>query len=207
MWLRAENFAGTVTDLDTGEQLRHVSAVDAEAGLVEVYQVDAGGKVLRDVTTGKPIVQLGRGRFKADLRRRVDVPRKRAPRLGAPTCSRCPSRMTLPGDDLCPVCRAREQGRTVGVKPLGPGELMAVRPCDNGCGREATWSVGDEVSVTPVPGTLPRQHGGPPRPVLFLRGATVARRWYCSWCYQPPRLLDARGEVVEVREEAGGCRP
>jgi hypothetical protein len=205
MWLRAEDFTGAITDLDTGEPVHNVSAINVEDGLVEVYKMDWGEKrVLRDSITGKPIVELGRGRFKADLQRRKSLPKKKAPSIGAPTCARCPSRMTLPGDDLCAVCRGREQGRTIGVSPIDP---FMVRPCDNGCGREASWSVGDEVSTTPVLGTLPRQYGGPPRPVLFLRGATVARRWYCSWCYQPPRLLDAKGEVIEVREEAGGCRP
>lgn len=200
MWLRAEDFTGTVTDLDTGERVRCVSAVDVEAGLIEVYKTAPNGKVLRDTANGKPIVELGRGRFRADLRPRKRLPGKRAPKIGAPACSKCPSRMTLPGDDLCPVCRAREQGRTVGVKPLSVEDMFRAKPCDNGCGREATWSVGDEVSATPELGML----GG--RPTLFLRGATVARRWYCSWCYQPPRLLDAKGEVVEVRGEVG-CRP
>lgn len=196
--MSASDYVGTVTDLDTGERVHRVAAVNVEAGLLEQWQSDERGHPVVDAVTKRPLRRLFRGRFSADLRPRPA--RERAPTLGAPTCVRCPSKMTLPGDDLCPVCRAREQGRRISVEPLV--NLMEPRACDNGCGREATWSVSDETAVTPVRGD---------HPVLgqawFLRGAMVGRRWYCSWCYSPPRILDARGEVMETLEEAGGCRP
>jgi hypothetical protein len=59
-----------------------------------------------------------------------------------------------------------------------------------GCSREATHAVGDEVVVSPqVKGNI-----------AYERGSSVGRRFYCDWCYKPPRILDSKGEVM--REEA-----
>lgn len=201
--MRAEDFVGSVIDLDTGERVARVAAVDPEAGLLERYKTDAGGRVLRDAVTGMPLLEMAKGRFRLDLRPRPKRGSRRT-NFGAPQCARCGGNMTLPGDDLCPVCRAREQGRVIRVDQVG--SALDARPCDNGCGRSATWSVSDETAVTPVPGVW-RNPDGSEEEVLYGRGALVARKWYCSWCYQPPRILDARGEVMRVIEDAGGCRP
>jgi hypothetical protein len=74
--------------------------------------------------------------------------------------------------------------------------------CDRaGCGRRAEWQVSDEVDLPPV------QRLVRGRLVQFARGKTVRTRHYCSKHYEPPRLLDARGEVMETFEDAGGVRP
>lgn len=66
-----------------------------------------------------------------------------------------------------------------------------------GCDRIAAWSVSDE------------EH----RPPIVINGrcyeqaATLRERYYCSWHYVPPKLYDAKGELIEVDNEAGGVRP
>jgi hypothetical protein len=199
VWLEARNFAGVVTDLDTGLPVRKVIRVNPEKGLVEAFKIGPDGAILR--VGGVPQRYKARGRFKVEVVRRV--PHSKTPLMGAPEC-RCGSRMTLPGDDLCHVCRAKEQGRVIRVEPVSG--LATSCQCDNNCGRPATWSVSDETAVTPVIGDYP-QPGGPPVKVAYLRAALVQRWWYCSWCYRPPRILDARGEVMSVIEDAGGVRP
>lgn len=203
MWLTAEDFVGTVTDLDTGNRVRNVAAVNVEEGLLERFRTDGAGRTVRDAATDEPIRDLYRGRFRADLRPREKA-KKRGPILGANECVRCASKLVLPRDDLCAVCRAREQGRDIRVEPVT--NVLDERPCDGGCGRSATWSVSDRTAVSPVRGKFPRIDGSL-ADVWFARGALIARWWYCSWCYRPPRVLDARGEVMTVNDEAGGCRP
>jgi hypothetical protein len=66
-----------------------------------------------------------------------------------------------------------------------------------GCVKVANWMVSDEVSLPPI--KVGKR--------FFSRGKTVAKRYYCSWHYVPPRLLDSRGEVIEIYDEAGGVRP
>ncbi len=53
--------------------------------------------------------------------------------------------------------------------------------------------MGDEVEASPQAGPFNLAGGCT---VLFGRAATVGRRYYCSWHFKPPRLLDARGEVI-----------
>lgn len=65
------------------------------------------------------------------------------------------------------------------------------------CSRVAEWSVSDEISLPPV-----KANGQ-----WFSRGKTVDVRFYCSWCYKPPRLVDSKGEIIKEFEEAGGVRP
>ncbi len=197
MWLDAKDFAGVVTDLDEDRPVRKVIRVDADQGLVEAFKVDASGNILR-YPDGQPIRYMARGRFRVDVTARPK-PKKRSPLVGAAQCARCDSKMTLPGDDLCAFCRGKQQGRAMRVEPVT--DPLADRPCDNGCGRPATWSVSDETAITPVLG----DYGS--GKVWYSRGSLVARYWWCSWCYRPPRILDAKGEVIEVIEDAGGCRP
>lgn len=69
------------------------------------------------------------------------------------------------------------------------------------CTRDANWSVGDE---TPLPVMTGMLNG---KGVEFLRARTVGIRYYCDFCYKAPRILDARGEVMETIDDAGGVRP
>jgi hypothetical protein len=65
------------------------------------------------------------------------------------------------------------------------------------CTRKATYAVSDE---TPLPAAVQDQK-------QFLQGRMVATRYYCEWCYQGPRILDAKGEVMETIEDGHGVRP
>lgn len=70
--------------------------------------------------------------------------------------------------------------------------------CDHyACLLPAEYSVSDEVPLPPVFA----------RGKWWARGKTVNVRYYCARHYEPPRVLDARGEVVSTWEEAGGVRP
>jgi hypothetical protein len=65
------------------------------------------------------------------------------------------------------------------------------------CSRQAKWQAGDETPLPPV-----RQGRR-----IFTCAQTVDVRHYCDFHYQPPRILDAKGEVMETIEDAGGVRP
>lgn len=81
-------------------------------------------------------------------------------------------------------------------------DRLDIRGAGNGhkcmeCSREAEWSVADETALEPV------SVGG----VLFSRGQIVKRRFYCAFHYKAPRIVDGKGEVMKVWEDAGGARP
>lgn len=165
MELRADSgVRGAVYDLDTGKRVYRVIALDVERGLLKAYN-----------TMGD--VYVARGRFKF-------VPYS-APKLGAPKCAKCPSVLTLHGDELCPQCNAKDRGYSNKlVLPPGTG-FPRGKKCSK-CSREATVSVADEVQVSPqVKGR-----------VAYERGSTAGRRYYCEWCCKPPRILDSKGEVI-----------
>jgi hypothetical protein len=211
----AQGVRGTVLDLETGRPVPKVLWLDVGPDGVgtelEACRVDARGGYVRDLN-GEYLTYRARGRFRLVVGSVPAGPggvtargpsaggHARTPAAGAPRCALCPSPLTLPGDDLCPPCRARERGqrnRLLVERLLNP---LLDRKCCN-CSRLATYAVADEVAVSPQVGLW----GG--RKALFSRGYTAGRRWYCEFCYRPPRILDARGEVVEELEEAGGVRP
>ncbi len=66
-----------------------------------------------------------------------------------------------------------------------------------GCGQLAEWKVSDEMELPPqlLDGKL------------YSRGRTIAIRHYCWKHYQAPRLVDGKGEVIKVVEDAHGVRP
>lgn len=198
MKLHAEQgFRGRVLDLDTGKSVPRVLWLDEQAGELEAYRVDVAGKPVRDAN-GDFLTYRARGRFRFEPAA-TEKPHS-APHIvmGAPACARCQSSLTLPGDDLCPPCRAADRGQRNRMRAEPVSGLLLVRPCETkGCGRIAAWCVSDEVSVTP------QLHARR----LWERGAVVHRRWYCAFHYHPPRLLDSRGETVETFHEAGGVRP
>src|SRR5262245_48041361 len=200
----AQGFRGLVIDRDTGNPVRKVLWVDLEAGLLEAYQVDGRGDIRKDAE-GNLLTYTARGRF-----RWVPGEGGRAPAAvlpaGAPACTRCQSPLTLPGDDLCVACRARDgrAGRLLeGLADLAPGlDPLAAHACAHpGCNRQGVYAVGDEVTASPVEALTLRG------PFRFRRGACVGRRWYCPWHWRAPRLLDAKGEVVEDQGHGFGVRP
>lgn len=90
--------------------------------------------------------------------------------------------------------RKRKGAVPIGVNPL----LEDFYPCQHyGCTRTANWLVGDEIELNPilVNGTW------------WSRGQTVEIRAYCAFHYEPPKLLDHKGDVVKIFEDAGGVRP
>ncbi len=208
-------YRGSVIDLETGQPVRKVIWVDCDLGLLEAYQVDSSGNIKKD-SEGNYLTYTAKGRFKW-------VPGGPAGRgvshttngggsrgvLGAPTCVKCGNVLTLPGDDLCIACYAKDRmvRMPTGVKPV-PNPLLQVPCSHSGCNRPASWSVSDEVEASAsvdelrdVAGNLRR------RKIKFHRGAAVQRRYYCSFHWKAPKLLDKKGEVVEVQDEGFGVRP
>lgn len=165
-------------DLDTGREVKKVVRLNTDTGHIVATAPD-----------GSLYEAVGRFRFEE---RRQEQPKIV---MGAPQCIKCGSSLTLPGDDLCPGCRARDRNqrnRMVVEKSCDPFSKHKCELCD----RVAAYSVADEVETTPQVAKEWMMR----RTVLFSTGATVGRRWYCDFHFQPPRILDARGEVVEQVE-------
>lgn len=96
---------------------------------------------------------------------------------------------------LTHICKGR-----IRFEPKGtPYQLIEIREKCATCTRQATYAVSDETPLSPVV-VKGRQYA-------FERAKTVATRYYCEWCYQGPRILDAKGEIMEVIEDGGGVRP
>ena len=221
MRLRAGQGArGKVVDLDTGLTVRKVIWLEFEQpgategpGTLEAYKVDSDGSISKDAS-GDYLTYVARGRFRwvrEGAPEAVGHPLTGGQadtrvRLGAPSCARCRSPLTLPGDDLCARCNARDRGYKLSALPalssLADSPLAAGPCAHRGCNRLGTYSVADEAPASSVVGDV----AGVGR-FAFRRGMTVGRRWYCPWHWQPPRLLDAKGEVVQELDDGCGVRP
>jgi hypothetical protein len=183
---------GRVVDLDSGREVPKVKWLNTDQGVLEAYQLDEKGRYIRD-EDGEYVTYVARGRF-------AFVPRG-APShqpdlgLGASRCARCPSVLTLPGDDLCPTCRARERGQRHSMRVERLVNPLLDIKCLS-CSRLAEFIVADEVLVSPTVSVADRLGRLTGRKVTWERGMTVGRRAYCSWCFKAPRLLDAKGEVI-----------
>lgn len=192
----ASGVRGTVYDLETGRRIPKVIEMNEERGYLKAWFVvrqddeHPEREVVRKDAEGNHEWYEAHGRFRF-------VPTTVAPPsqpslTGALRCSLCRSPLTLPGDDLCPRCRAKERGqrnRFVVERITTP---LFDRKCLE-CSRVAVWSVADEVGVSP------EQYNRN----LWDRGMTVGRRFYCDRHYKPARLLDDKGEVVEDFAYAG----
>lgn len=196
MRLHAEQgMRGRVVDLDTGLRVPKVIWLDLEKGELEAYRVDAQDRPVRTVN-GDYETYTARGRFAfypADAKEAAAQPSLQGIAMGAPRCERCGSPLTLRGKELCPRCYATDRR----IKPLLLAEPLTTplldRRCEyKGCSRLAEWIVGDEIPTTPA------KEGR----YLFDRAATVGRRYCCSFHYQPPRILDEKGEIVEELENS-----
>lgn len=197
MLLKAtDGLRGTVYDLDTGRRVPKVFELNQERGYVKAWfvvkQDDAhpDREVIRRNAVGEAEWYEAVGRFGfMPVEGQNPSPKLRP---GAESCARCQSPLTLPGDDLCPRCRAQERLQ----KDRFLVERLTVPLFDKkcaSCSRVATWAVADEVEVTPEK----------LRHFLWERGMTVGRRYYCDAHYQPARLLDPRGEVIQDFGYAG----
>jgi hypothetical protein len=201
MWQYADKgLRGTVVDLDENRIVPRVTALNLEEGLLVALQLDERSRPVTDAA-GNWLTYKARGRFKL----LPPKPMKFAADMGAPHCVKCGSMLTLLGDDLCAPCRAAQDPLKM-ARTGRDGERNGMRvervldPLDDHkccmCSRLASWSVSDEVTTTPEIGGPKRILGETVNRTLWDRGATVGRRWYCSWHYAPPRLLDSHAEVV-----------
>lgn len=199
-----QGIRGKVIDLDTGREVRKVIWLDIDRGELEAYQIDAQGIEISDIN-GCKLTYRAKGRFAFVPKDSLD-PRytkgyegsRDAPlfsrRLseGAVCCAMCRSPLTLPGDDLCIRCRCSQRVQKWKPKVERLATPLLDKKCCR-CTRLATWSVADEVEVSP------QRYGRG----LYERGATVGQRFYCSFCYKPPRLLDAKGEEIQEFDTMG----
>ena len=200
---------GTVVDLDTGLAVPRTIGFEAGhrcvpdgsgnllvTGVLQFYDTDVFGKIRR-TSEGLLKKLRARGRFKF-------IPQKQTPQsilLGADRCAKCQSPLTLEGDDLCPRCKALDAGRDVWSRMEQVTSPLLDHRCENKyCNSLAEVMVSDEVIVSPVLSKVrldPHRTHSRTHSLHYERGMTVARRWYCRRHAQPPRILDARGEVVE----------
>lgn len=197
MLLRATSgIRGTVYDLETGQRVPKVIDLNLERGYVKAYFVVHQNndhpelEEIRKDANGNYEWYEAHGRFRfvpASV-----APPSRPGLSGALSCALCRSPLTLPGDDLCPRCRAKERSQRQRFLVEKLTTPLFDRKCEK-CSRVATWSVADEVEVTP-------EKSGK---YLWERGMTVGRRYYCDSHYRPARLLDPRGEVIHDLRYAG----
>ncbi len=179
---------GKVVDLDTGKVVPKVKSLNTDTGLLVAYRTDAHGNALSD-GNGNWLTYTAVGRFRFTPSDGSQVPAKKIV-MGAPSCTKCLNRMTLPGDDLCVRCRATDRNQRHRMTVEAVIDPFDDHKCED-CTEKAAWCVSDEVETTPQAGMSPSGK------VLFERAATVGRRWYCSRHFKPPRLLDARGEEIK----------
>ncbi len=189
----ANNIKGKVIDLDTGKVVPKVKSLNTATGLLVAYKTDAHGNALSD-GKGNWLTYTAVGRFKFTASDGSQVPARKII-LGAPSCTKCRNQMTLPGDDLCVTCRAKERNQRHRMTVEAVVDPFDDHKCED-CTARASWCVSDEVETTPQLGQL---HD---RKIMFDRAAVVGRRWYCARHFKPPRLLDARGEeIMELDNE------
>lgn len=65
------------------------------------------------------------------------------------------------------------------------------------CNRVAAWMVSEEEELPPL------RKGNR----LLVRAKLLRVCYWCSFHYVPPKLFDAKGELIEIDHEAGGVRP
>jgi len=92
------------------------------------------------------------------------------------------------------------------IKPDAPvfkdvrhiADPLANVKCDHkNCDKLGKWKVSDEVIMKPIQ----------VRGVYYERAKKIKTRVYCDFHYEPPAILDVKGEVIETWDEAGGVRP
>lgn len=186
-----------VFDLETGRNLKGVIWVDEEAGMAESYALDSSGcrvPVLDKDGNQHWKTHILKGRFKLIFGHQERPNFNRL--ISAPSCALCRSPLVLSGDELCPACKAKDRGKPFKCEPCNP---LDQHRCEK-CSRAATWSVADEVEVSPQRALVSKAGKIPNGVYLFRRRAVVGRKYYCASHFQGPRLLDHRGEVMAVEE-------
>jgi hypothetical protein len=174
---REHKVRGVVLNLDTNEPVRLVRWIDFDTGDFEAFRAGPDGQILR--VNGKPVSYRSQARLKF-------IPSGNA--YEPPPAPPEPLPVSTP---TLPSKRGRRNARRL---PVPLFDFLCDHP---GCDRVAAWLTSDEEA-------LPPQVEGSRR---FSRARTVAVHAWCSFHYQPPRLLDAKGEVISIWDEAGGVRP
>lgn len=193
----ANGVRGTVYDLETGRRVPKVIELNEERGYLKAWFVvrqddeHPEREEVRKNAAGEHEWYEAHGRFRF-VPAELVAPKVRPDLSGASSCVLCKSVLTLPGDDLCPRCRAKERGQRNRFLVERIATPLFDQKCQE-CSKVATWSVADEVGVSP------ERHGRN----LWDRGMVVGRRYYCDSHYRPARMLDAKGEVMGDCEYAG----
>lgn len=213
----SQGMRGKVIDLDTGLPVPKVIWLDVDTGELEAFQLDAKGNTIPDLN-GNLATFKAKGRFKLIPK----VVPTATPLLGAPQCVKCSSKLTLPGEELCPTCKAKDRGQKHKMQ-VTELDVLTPHKCEK-CSLQANWAVADEVGVTPQvnSNTIQRRQvvdketgrtstilmvvpTGKPGKTFYEQGVTVGRRFYCNKHYALPRLVDAKGEIITELET--GARP
>jgi hypothetical protein len=173
---RSSGYRGQIFDLDTNRFIPKVIWADTDLGTFEAYCVDLNGDVVYNEKK-EPKYWVGKGRIKF-------VPAEKSKKqYHIPICEKTGKPVTVLSDCPCPACRPP-------VPVLHTGPVLG-RNCEHyGCTRTAEWSVSDEIELSPV---LDGKY-------LYTRGHMVGQRFYCSWHYKPPKIVDEKGETVTERQ-------
>jgi hypothetical protein len=170
---------GILWNLDTGQPIpwvrwADVPATGEEIGTYEAFTMDP--RVAKD--QGRPLRSIL-------VRRRARMRFQPTANLPAPE----PPKAVTHGSKPRTVTRhQRLDVPLFNTRCDGPGKP----PCNKRtCQHTAIYSTADEVQLEPA--IIGRRR--------FQRGKMVRRWYWCEWCYQAPRILDARGEVIEVDNE------
>lgn len=165
-----KSFQGQVVNLDTGQLIRKVRKVWLNDNPVLPGEFEA----FRLDGTGKILLEHGKPvTYRGKCRMRL-IPK--TDKLG-----------TLPTRP-----RKKPLIRRVGKRLIVP---ILNRRCEHyACNRLAEWIVSDEVETAPLVAF------GMGAMRKWSTGRTIAHRYYCSWHYEPARILDHKGEVVESLE-------
>ncbi len=173
----ADGIRGKLLDLDTGEVIPKVVWFNDQDGTFEAFKVDQRGEVLRG-HDGGAVVWWGKG----NLRFVQDA------QPGKVLAPRKPK--SFPSEKA-PRQKVRQKHRRLSVKLFNAD-------CEHyACLRPAEYAVSDEMDLPPLVAGGRR----------WARAKTLKVHYFCAFHYQPPRILDGRGEVMSEWEEAGGVRP
>lgn len=176
---RTDGVRGLLVNMETGKPIRAAIWADLDTGEYEAFKVDEKGAIMRD-NRRVPLKYTGKARLSF-------IPTQKTSLTGL---------MKQASSQPKPQSAPRSTGK-IKYEHIEDFVLLKI-PCEHyGCIRIAEWLVSDEMETEPV---LKDKK-------LYPTAKTVDMHAYCSWHFQPPRIVDEKGEVVEVIEDAGGVRP
>lgn len=186
---------GIWSDLSSGKVIRKVIWGDLASGEYEAFRIDGNGDICYD-DEKRPIRYRGKARLHFTPTININA------RITPPPAQDVPNPAFAPRNAANANVAQLNGGRSKRERANRVPVPLFDLPCQHyGCVRPAAWLVSDEVELPPEVGSI---RG---RKYLFPRARTVAIRRYCAFHFEPPRLLDGKGKVIEVFEAAGGVRP